>query len=132
MVEDELQVVDLPDAWREESEALLGIKPTCDSDGVLQDIHWSMFLVGYFPTYTLGNLYAAQFHATMIKEIPDWESQIRCGSFSLILEWLQKKIHRHGRIFSANEICQCVTSESLDPKYFINYLKNKYGELYLL
>ena len=132
LVDGELEVADLPDAWREESRALLGIVPERDADGVLQDIHWSMFLIGYFPTYTLGNLYAAQFHATMARELPDWEEQVRRGQFEQILGWLRERIHQHGRIYSATEICRRVTGEPLDARYFLDYLERKFGELYRL
>ena len=132
LVDGELEVADLPDAWREESRALLGIVPQRDADGVLQDIHWSMFLIGYFPTYTLGNLYAAQFHATMAREIPDWEEQVRKGEFEQILGWLRDGIHCHGRVYSATEVCRRVTGEPLDARYFLDYLERKFGELYRL
>ena len=132
MVDGDLQVDDLPDAWREESRALLGIVPERDADGVLQDIHWSMFAIGYFPTYTLGNLYSAQFHAAMARDIPDWEDQVRDGRFTEILGWLRERIHRHGRVYSAAEICRRVTGEPLDARYFIDYLDAKFGELYRL
>ena len=85
LVDGEIEVADLPQAWREESRELLGIVPERDADGVLQDIHWSMFLVGYFPTYSLGNLYSAQFHAAMARDIGDWEEQVRRGEFGQIL-----------------------------------------------
>ena len=132
LVDGEIEVADLPEAWREESRELLGIVPERDADGVLQDIHWSMFLIGYFPTYTLGNLYAAQFHATMARELPDWEEQVRRGEFQQILGWLRERIHRHGRVYSATEICQRVTGEPLDARYFLDYLGSKFGELYRL
>ena len=132
LVDGEIEVADLPDAWREESRELLGIVPERDADGVLQDIHWSMFLIGYFPTYTLGNLYAAQFHATMAGELADWEEQVRRGEFAQILGWLRERIHRHGRVHSATEICRRVTGEPLDASYFLNYLEGKFGELYRL
>ena len=132
LVDGDLEVADLPGAWREESRALLGIAPQRDADGVLQDIHWSMFLIGYFPTYTLGNLYAAQFHAAMAREIPDWEEQVRGGEFAPILSWLRERIHRHGRVYSAAEICRRVTGEPLDARYFLDYLEGKFGELYRL
>ena len=132
LVDGEIEVADLPEAWREESRELLGIVPERAADGVLQDIHWSMFLIGYFPTYTLGNLYAAQFHATMARELPDWEEQVRRGEFEQILGWLRERIHRHGRVYSATEICQRVTGEPLDARYFLDYLGSKFGELYRL
>ena len=132
MVDGDLQVDDLPDAWRAESKELLGIVPERDSDGVLQDIHWSMFAIGYFPTYTLGNLYSAQFHAAMSREINDWEEQVRVGRFEEILGWLRERIHRHGSVYSATEICRQVTKEALHPRYFLDYLNTKFGELYHL
>ena len=132
MVDGDLQVDDLPDAWREESRALLGIVPERDADGVLQDIHWSMFAIGYFPTYTLGNLYGAQIHAAMARDLPDWEEQVRGGRFAEILGWLRERIHRHGRVYPAEEICRRVTGEPLDARYFTDYLNAKFGELYRL
>ena len=132
MVDGDLQVDDLPDAWREESRALLGIVPERAADGVLQDIHWSMFAIGYFPTYTLGNLYSAQIHAAMARDLPDWEEQVRGGRFAEILGWLRERIHRHGRVYPAEEICRRVTGEPLDARYFTDYLNAKFGELYRL
>ena len=132
MVDGEIEVADLPDAWRDESRELLGIVPEQDADGVLQDIHWSMFLIGYFPTYSLGNLYSAQFHAAMAGEIGDWEEQVRRGEFTHILDWLRERIHRHGRVYSATDICRQVTGEPLNARYFLDYLESKFGELYRL
>lgn len=130
MVDDEIDVDDLPEVWRDESRKLLGISPERDSDGVLQDIHWSMFAIGYFPTYTLGNLYSAQFYSAMKEDMPDLDDQIRSGTFSHILTWLRENIHNHGRSYSASEICSRVTGEPLNPGYFIEYLYNKFGEIY--
>ncbi|MCY4484457.1 MAG: carboxypeptidase M32 [Spirochaetaceae bacterium] len=132
LVDGEIEVADLPEAWREESRELLGIVPEQDADGVLQDIHWSMFLVGYFPTYSLGNLYSAQFHAAMARDIGDWEEQVRRGEFAHILGWLRDRIHRHGRVYSATDICRQVTGEPLNARYFLDYLEGKFGELYRL
>ena len=132
MVDGEIEVDDLPDAWRAESRALLGIVPERDADGVLQDIHWSMFAIGYFPTYTLGNLYSVQLHAAMARDIPDWEGQVCAGRFAEMLGWLRDRIHRHGRVYPAAEICQIVTGEPLNARYFIDYLNGKFGDLYRL
>lgn len=132
MVDGDLQVGDLPDAWRQESRELLGIVPERDADGVLQDIHWSMFAIGYFPTYALGNLYSAQFHAAMARDLPDWEDRVRGGRFADILDWLRDRIHRHGRVYPAAELCHRVTGEALDARFFIDYLNTKFGELYRL
>ena len=132
LVDGEIEVADLPEAWRAESRELLGIAPERDADGVLQDIHWSMFLIGYFPTYSLGNLYSAQFHAAMARDIGDWEEQVRRGKFAPILGWLRERIHRHGRVYSATDICRQVTGEPLNARYFLDYLEGKFGELYRL
>ena len=132
LVDGEIEVADLPEAWRAESRDLLGIAPERDADGVLQDIHWSMFLIGYFPTYSLGNLYSAQFHAAMARAIGDWEEQVRRGEFAHILGWLRERIHRHGRVYSATEICRRVTGEPLEARHFLDYLEGKFGELYRL
>ena len=109
---------------------LLGIVPEKDSDGVLQDIHWSAGLIGYFPTYALGNLYGAQFAAKMEDDIPDLAQSIGRGEFSPIREWQRKNIHSVGLIYSAGEICTRTTGSRLNPDYFLDYLSSKYEEIY--
>jgi carboxypeptidase Taq len=104
LIRGELAVKDLPEAWRAESQALLGITPEKDSDGVLQDVHWSAGLVGYFPTYALGNLYGSQFFAAMKKDIPDVMSQVAVGDMQSILNWLREKIHYFGAQYTAQEV----------------------------
>ena len=96
MVDGDLQVDDLPDAWRAESKELLGIVPDRASDGVLQDIHWSMGAIGYFPTYTLGNLYAAQLYAAALAEDASIPDKIAKGQFTVLLDWMRCHIHVHG------------------------------------
>jgi carboxypeptidase Taq len=126
----QLGVNELPDAWREESKALLGIVPESDADGVLQDIHWSMGGIGYFPTYALGNLYAAQFYRSMEQEIPDLQEKLRAGDFSAPLNWLRTNIHKPGASLTAGELCRQVTKEDLNPNYFLDYLRAKYSDIY--
>ena len=101
-----------------------------DSSGVLQDIHWPLFCFGYFPTYTLGNLYSAQFYKKMSSDLPDLKSQIQQGNFENILKWLRVNIHAKGKIYNANDLCLKVTQKELDSKFYLIYLQEKYSELY--
>jgi carboxypeptidase Taq len=126
----ELGVHDIPEAWREESMRLLGVIPKNDSQGVLQDIHWSIGGFGYFPTYTLGNLYAAQFMHALRRDIVDVDDVLARGDLKVILQWLRRNIHEGGSTMTAEELCNSVTGEYLNPQYFISYLRGKYGELY--
>ncbi|WP_455382280.1 carboxypeptidase M32 [Salinispira pacifica] len=132
LVSQELSVKDLPEAWREESRRLLGIVPQTDALGVLQDIHWSMGSIGYFPTYALGNLYGAQFTAKMRKDIPDLDGRLEKGELSAVLDWLRANIHRRGCSATAEELVSEVTGEELTSEYFVRYLKEKYREIYNL
>ncbi|MFP4384792.1 MAG: carboxypeptidase M32 [Spirochaetia bacterium] len=130
LINGDLQVKDLPGAWREESASLLGITPPDDKSGVLQDIHWSAGLFGYFPTYCLGNLYSAQLREAMMKEIPDYDTLIEQGSFKAILQWLREKVHCWGRSLSPPAICRNATGSVLDASPFIQYIKTKVNEVY--
>ncbi len=126
----DLRVEDLPAAWNEQSERLLGIRPDSDAAGVLQDVHWSLGLFGYFPTYALGNLYAAQFLETMRGDLPGLDDRLREGNLTVILDWLRSRVHRHGSVFPASELCRRVTGSELDPDAFIGYLERKYAAVY--
>jgi carboxypeptidase Taq len=126
----ELKVDDLPDAWNEKIRKYLGQTPPDYAKGVMQDIHWSGGAFGYFPTYTLGNMYAAQFFARAQREIGDLEIQFAHGDFSNFLAWLREKIHRQGSRYLPRDLVKAVTGEDLNPRYFIDYLKNKLGPLY--
>ncbi|MFW6214309.1 MAG: carboxypeptidase M32 [Alkalispirochaetaceae bacterium] len=126
----ELEVKDLPEAWNATMEKLLGVIPPTNALGVLQDVHWSMGAIGYFPTYALGNLYAAQFLHTLTGEIPEVWEQVEQGNLSSVLHWLREKIHRHGSAKSPAELIREVTGSALDPSHFVRYLQSKYGELY--
>ncbi|MFN8177300.1 MAG: carboxypeptidase M32 [bacterium] len=121
---------DLPTIWNRRMKELLGIVPERDSEGVLQDIHWGMGLYGYFPTYSLGNLYAAQIWDAVKRDMPDIESRIEEGSFLPLREWLRKKIHRWGREYPAAELMRRATGKTPDSRYFTEYVNAKYGELY--
>jgi carboxypeptidase Taq len=116
----------LESAWNAGVKDLLGVTPPSPSKGFLQDVHWSCGLFGYFPTYTLGNLYAAQFAAAMEKELGSLDARIRGGDFAPMREWLRENIHRHGREFTAAELCRRATGEDLDAGHFLRYLEGKY------
>jgi carboxypeptidase Taq len=130
LVTKELAVEDLPGAWNNGMEELLGLSPPDDAKGVLQDIHWSAGMIGYFPTYALGNLFAAQFFDAMCRELPDWRGQVEGGRFENILLWLRQNLHRHGRLYSAGELCERITGQSLNPRYLLDHLERKFGEIY--
>ena len=127
-----MQVDDLPHIWNELMQKYLGIQPPNDRLGVLQDSHWSGGAFGYFPSYTLGAMYACQFYQTLLSEQPDPERNIARGNFAPIKNWLNEKIHRQGRLYSPQELVQRVTGEALNPDYFVDYLKRKYSEVYNL
>jgi carboxypeptidase Taq len=130
LVTESLSVEDLPEAWSAGMEELLGLSPPDDAQGVLQDIHWSGGMIGYFPTYALGNLYAAQLFYALSREISDWGKQVGQGRFDTILDWLRGNVHRHGRMYSARKLCERITGESLNPRYLLGHLENKFGEIY--
>jgi carboxypeptidase Taq len=121
---------DLPDLWNRRMKDLLGITPRTDSEGVLQDIHWAMGLFGYFPTYSLGNLYAAQIWRRARKDLPDLEERIAGGDLKTLREWLRRKIHKPGRTYPAAELLKRATGRKPSPDDFAEYLEAKYGELY--
>lgn len=127
-----MAVDDLPEIWNELMQRYLGIKPPTDTLGVLQDSHWSGGAFGYFPSYTLGAMYACQFYRALLLEQPDIEQKIAEGNFVPVKQWLNKNIHCHGRLYSPQELVQRVTGKSLDSNYFIDYLKNKYRMIYRL
>lgn len=129
-IEGKLAVKDIPKVWKEKTEQAVGIIPRNDSEGALQHVHWSCGDIGYVPTYALGNLYAAQFYNTAKKEIPDLEKQISEGNTKPLREWLKEKIHKYGRMETQKEIVKRVTGEPLNPKYFIDYIKEKYSKIY--
>ena len=130
MLEGSLAVKDLPEAWNSRFEDYLGITPPSDALGVLQDIHWSSGLYGYFPTYALGNLVSAQLWEKINGDIPDLEDQFRQGQFEALLAWLRENIHRHGAKFEPQELVQRITGSEIDPAPYIRYLQKKYTTIY--
>lgn len=124
-----LAVEDVPAAWNAKTRDLLGIEPPNDAKGCLQDVHWSAGLFGYFPSYSLGNLYAAQFVQTMRKDL-DLDDRVREGDYAAVLGWLRKNIHTPGAALLPMELCERVTGKTLDAGHFVEYLNRKYSELY--
>jgi carboxypeptidase Taq len=130
MLSGNLDVDDLPDAWRDGMRRLMGIEPETDDEGVLQDIHWSMGAFGYFPSYALGNLYAAQFWDSLRGDMPDIDDRIERGDYSSILSWLRDRIHRLGRSIPPEEIIESACGSQLNAAPFLRYLGAKYSDLY--
>lgn len=128
----EIEVDSIPDAWNEKYLEYLGISPDNYAEGVLQDVHWAAGLFGYFPTYTLGNLYASQFYGQATSDLGDLESQFKNGNFTQLKEWLNENIHSRGRCYRAKQLVELVTGKSLSHKPRIEYLTSKYSELYQL
>jgi carboxypeptidase Taq len=129
LLNDELSTKDLPQEWSQKMRQYLGIAPADDARGCLQDIHWSGGAIGYFPTYTLGNLYAAQFFEQARKDIPDLEEQFSHGNFVPLLQWLRLNIHRHGKRYRAAGLLKRVTGGDLSAEPLLRHLKGK-AELY--
>lgn len=121
---------DLPEAWNAAMQATLGVSPSHDTEGVLQDIHWAHGAFGYFPTYTLGNLYAAQFWQQAQQDINELPILIEAGRLEPLAGWLRDRIHRWGRTYSSEELLVRVTGEGLNPDHFIDYLEAKYASVY--
>lgn len=132
LIEARTDVQDLPEIWREKMRSYLNVVPERDADGVLQDIHWSMGSFGYFPTYTLGNLYSAQFYNQAKLERPKLEQEIEAGQLLGLRQWLGQKIHQWGRMFTAEHLCERITGRTLSPEPWLTYVEQKYGELYRL
>ena len=126
----DLAVADLPGAWADKYRRTLGITPAHDAEGCLQDIHWAAGLIGYFPTYTLGNVNAAQLFDRATVEIGDLDAAMERGEYSGLLGWLRERIHRHGQRYRPTELMKRATGSKPDHKPLVNALRNKYGPLY--
>ncbi len=123
---------DLPMIWNEKMKDYLGVVPPNDALGVLQDVHWSGGMMGYFSTYALGNLVSAQLWEQILKSEPEISTKIQNGDFNSLLAWLRTNIHQHGRKYPPKELIQRVTNSPIDPEPYIRYLSAKYGEIYHL
>jgi carboxypeptidase Taq len=130
LMENSLAVRDLPEAWNTRFQEYLGITPPDNATGVLQDVHWSGGMIGYFPSYALGNLIGAQLWERINADIHDLPDQIRQGEFAPWLDWLREKVHRHGAKFEPQELIQLVTGSKVDPAPYMRYLEQKYSAIY--
>lgn len=129
LIEGSLDIKDLKQVWNDMYREYIGITPKDDKTGVLQDIHWSHGSFGYFPTYSLGSFYAAQFFEQARKDISGLNEQIAGGDFSPLLQWLRKNIHQYGRRYRSEELCKKVTGKGLTLASFMSYLNDKYSDV---
>lgn len=127
--EKDVNIDKLPDIWKKKYEEYLGVTPEKDSEGILQDIHWACGNFGYFPSYALGTAIAAQIYAHL-KQVMPLEDYLKAGNFRPINDYLKEHIHRFGKIKTTNEILQDMMGEDFNPQYYVDYLKDKFGELY--
>lgn len=130
MLEGSLKVADIPDAWNAKYEEYLGITPPTDALGCLQDVHWSMGGIGYFPTYTLGNIMSVQLFEAAKKAHPEIDSEISQGKFDTLLSWLRENVYQHGSKYLPQDLLERATGSRLDAKPYINYLNTKFRQLY--
>jgi len=130
MVEGKIAIKDLPEIWNTKMQDYLGVTPPNDAKGVLQDIHWSGGMIGYFSTYALGNLISAQLWEKINADIHDLDDQIRKGDFSQLLDWLRKNIHQYGQKYEPQTLVEEVTGSKITYEPYIRYLTKKYSEIY--
>lgn len=130
LLNDEIEVGELPEIWNAKYEDYLGIRPEHDGEGVLQDVHWAGGDFGYFPSYALGLMYAAQFKHAMLKSLPDFDKLVESGNLEPIRKWLSAHVHRFGKLKKPADILRDATGEALNPKYLIDYLTEKYTGVY--
>jgi carboxypeptidase Taq len=130
LIRGDLDVTDVPAVWNEKMESYLGIRPETDAEGCLQDIHWSHGSFGYFPTYSLGSVIAAQLFEAAAGDIDGLDDSIRAGAFDPLHDWLTDRIHRHGKRFETNELVSRATGDDVSADAFVDHTRAKYGELY--
>jgi len=131
LMDGQLEVKDLQSAWNDKMQSYLGIMPKNDAEGILQDVHWSDGLFGYFPSYALGNAYAAQIEIAL-RESMDVDGYLRAGDYAPIKGWLSKNVHQYGLTKTADEIIRIATGKPFNAKYYTEYLKEKFTKLYNL
>ncbi|MDX8362921.1 carboxypeptidase M32 [Cytobacillus sp. IB215316] len=126
----EIEVKDLPEVWNNKYEEYLGVRPSNDAEGVLQDVHWAGGMFGYFPSYALGYMYAAQLNKAMLVDIPNFDELMEKGELEPVREWLTEHVHQFGKLKKPLEILQDVTGEGLNANHLIEYLEEKYRRVY--
>lgn len=127
---DKVTAAELPQVWNQSYKEYLGVNIENDSEGIMQDTHWPSGLYGYFPSYALGNIYSGQILATMEKDLPDWKTQISNGNFRNIKQWLIKNVHNYGDLYDPADLIKKVTGKELHVKPYLDYLHQKYSNLY--
>jgi carboxypeptidase Taq len=132
LIDGSLDPADLPAAWAAKMRQFLGVDVPDDLHGVLQDIHWSEGIIGYFPTYAIGNVLAAQLWVAARDDLPDLDADLRRGELGALRLWLREKIHRHGRLLTPPELIEQAVGGPLDPAPLLDHLRAKYGALYEL
>lgn len=132
ILEEKVKTKELPELWNSLYKEYLGLTVPNYSSGILQDVHWSHGSFGYFPTYSIGSFYAAQFYTHAKQKINNLEAEFELGNFSPLLSWLRLNIHQHGKFFTADELSKNITGESLNFDYFMKYAEEKYGKIYNL
>ncbi len=132
LIDGSLSLRDLPDAWNQKMQQYLNITPQNNSEGCLQDIHWAMGGIGYFPTYSLGNLYSAHLFNTYSQQCPTWETQLAQGTLSPLRSWLNTHVHQYGRQYTAPNLIKKISGYQLNPQHYLNYLNHKFTTLYSL
>jgi carboxypeptidase Taq len=132
LLEGNISSSDIPAFWNEQYKKYLNVNVPDDKQGALQDVHWSHGSFGYFPTYSLGSFYAAQFYQKASEDLKGWETDLGKGETKPLLHWLRDNIHSKGRYFTSEELCKEVTGKTLDVTYFVNYLLHKYSSIYNL
>ncbi|MBP6430785.1 MAG: carboxypeptidase M32 [Ferruginibacter sp.] len=132
LIEGSITTKDIPAYWNEHYKKYLGVTVPDDKNGCLQDVHWSHGSFGYFATYSLGSLYAAQLYASILSKNSSIEKEVATGNTLPVLEWLRNNIHKYGRYYTSEELCKNVTGETLNSSYFINYVTKKYTTIYNL
>jgi carboxypeptidase Taq len=130
LLERQVAVADLPALWNSKMEEYLGIRPRNDVEGVMQDVHWSSGMLGYFPTYSLGNLLAAQFYNQAVADLPGIPAQIEQGEFGALLGWMRDKIHSQGAKYTPAELVERVTGGPIRTEPFLAYIRAKYADIY--
>ncbi|GIU69402.1 MAG: carboxypeptidase M32 [Candidatus Woesearchaeota archaeon] len=130
LIEGKIAVSELPVLWNKLYKEYLGITPKTDTEGVLQDVHWSQGSIAYFPTYTLGTIYSAMIYEQMLNENPKLEQEIEEGDFKFIKKWLKENIHKHGAVLSTSEIMEKCCGKKISEESLIKYYKNKFGNIY--
>ncbi len=128
----DISFAELPHYWNEKSKEYLGIVPESDSEGVLQDMHWSSGYIGYFQTYVLGNFYDGHIYNAMLADMPDMFEQVSRGQMLGVTGWLKDKLHRHGGLYQPTELLRMMDGQELSAKHYIRYIQDKYSQLYKL